>query len=87
MTEALAAHLRLLEQLRDRTRTHLCEAVPHPRGDKYCGKKRIGLLERLKKCEAAGMKRSQMVIECGTSSKTIVRLLGKVRFVCLSRKK
>lgn len=80
-------HLRLLEVLRDRTRTHHCEAVPHPRGAKYCGKKRIGLLEKLKRCEAQGMTRAQMVKECGTSSKTLVRLLGKIRFVCLSPKK
>lgn len=76
MTEALAAHLRLLERLRDRTRTHRCEAVPQRSGAKYCGKKRIGLLERLKKCEALGMTRQEMAFQCGTSSKTIVRLLG-----------
>jgi CRP-like cAMP-binding protein len=76
MTEALAAHLRLLEQLRDRTRTHHCESVPQRNGAKYCGKKRVGLIERLKKCEALGMTRQQMALQCGTSSKTIVRLLG-----------
>jgi CRP-like cAMP-binding protein len=80
-------HLRLMEQLRERTRTHICEAAPQRNGVKYCGKKRIGLLERLKKCQAEGMTRKQMADACGTSSKTIVRLLGKVRFVCLSPKK
>lgn len=82
MTEAQAAHLRLLEQLRDKIRTHESPLMIRKRnGEKYCRKQRAGLLERLKACEAQGMTRAQMIFECGTSSKTVVRLLGKIRFV------
>lgn len=82
MTDAQKnAHLRMLEQLRANTRTHSCESSTQRRGIRFSKHQKAGLLERLKRMEAAGMSRKQMVIECHTSSKTIVRLLGKVRFI------
>jgi hypothetical protein len=79
-TPAQLAHERLLQQLRERTRTHKCDSTSHPRGVRYAKRAKLGLKERLLKLQAAGMTRKQMAFECGTSSKTIVRLLGKVRF-------
>lgn len=76
MTEAQQAHQRLLELLRDKIRTHQLSPVLKRNGEKYCVQSRAKLLERLKKCEALGMTRQQMAFECGTSSKTIVRILG-----------
>ena len=76
MTEAQQAHARLLQILRDKIRTHQLSPVLKRNGEKYCVKTRANLLERLKACEARGLTRQQMAFECGTSTKTIVRLMG-----------
>jgi hypothetical protein len=76
MTEAQQAHLRLQQLLRDKITTHQLSPVLKRNGEKYCVKSRAMLLEKLRKCEALGMTRQQMAFECGTSSKTIVRILG-----------
>jgi hypothetical protein len=79
-TPAQLAHERLMQQLRERTRTHKCECKPQPRGHKYSKRDKRGLEQRLRAMEAAGMSRTQMIRDCGTSSKTLVKLLGKIRF-------
>ena len=79
MTDQLAAHLRLLEQLAPRTRTHRFEAATKERGLKYTADEKDALRKRLLALEANGMNRKQMVQETGTSHKTIVKLIGPSR--------
>ena len=71
-------HVRLMEQLRDRIRTHE-QPVVQTRGRKYLAFKRAELKKRLEACFARGMSRKQACKECGTTNKTVVRLFGNVR--------
>lgn len=77
MSPALEAHLRLLAELP--VRTHECVAVAKQRGMKYTPSEKSALHRRLLEMKALGYDRKQMASECGTTNKTIVRLLGRVK--------
>jgi len=79
MNSALEAHLRCMEKLSDKIRTHLC-TPEQARGIRYNRPQAANLKERLLEMQARGVNRKQMARECRTSSKTIVKLLGRVRF-------
>jgi len=78
-TPALEAHLRCMERMSERIRTHLCKP-PRARGERYKATQVADLKARLLELQAQGMDRKRMARECRTSSKTIVKLLGRVRF-------
>ena len=71
-------HVRLMERLRDRIRTHE-QPVVQARGRKYLAFKRAELKAKLERCFERGMSRKQACRECGTTNKTIVRIFGNVK--------
>lgn len=82
MSDAIDAHRRLVEKLRDRTRTHRQTDQPSiGAGRKYSREEREELKRRLSACFAKGLDRKRAAQECGCTNKTIVRLFGKIRFV------
>lgn len=87
MTDALAAHMRLLERLRDRITTHELEQTSKPRGMKYTKDEKELLKRRLQRCFDTGMNRKEAAKLCGCTNKTLVRMFGKIRFVDTRRKR
>jgi len=79
MNSALEAHLRCMERMSERIHTHLSQP-PRPRGERLKRPQLKDLKARMLELEASGMTRTQIARECRTSSKTIVKLLGRVRF-------
>lgn len=77
MTDALAAHQRLMEQLRDRITTHALEPIGKPHGFKRNPHERVELQKALEACFERGMTRKQAAIQCGCTNGTIVRMFGK----------
>jgi DNA invertase Pin-like site-specific DNA recombinase len=82
MTSAQQAHLRLMATLRERTRTHECRLVMKQRGSRYADYEKEALREELLRLQARGVPRKQMARECGTSNKTIRRLIGRAERRC-----
>jgi len=76
----LEAHLRCLQKLADRIRTHYAQAEMQTKGVPRRPMATEQLRLKLQDLERAGVNRKQMAIQCGTSSKTIVKLLGRRRF-------
>ena len=73
------AHLRMLEQLKCRTRTHVCrDSGRQKTGHKYSRQKREELKQRLLAMRAAGARVLEMRLATGTSNKTIIKLIGRV---------
>ena len=79
MTQAQLVHLKLMSELRDCIRTHECRIQPQANGFRYSKPERQYLKRRLAACIARGMTRSEAAIQCGTTQKTVTRLLGRVR--------
>ena len=69
------AHLKLMEELGDRIRTHY-QPVVNTRGRKYLAFKRAELKVKLEACFARGLTRKQACRACGTTNKTIKRMFG-----------
>lgn len=78
MTDALKAHLKLMEQLSDRITTHRTDEA-RGKGFKYSHAEKVELKHRLIACIRRGMNRKQACMECGCSDKSARRLLGAVR--------
>lgn len=78
MTAAQQAHLKCMELLRDRIRTHECRSVVMERGMRYTEEEKERLRKKLAACFARGMTRTEAAFECGTTIKTIVRIFGHV---------
>lgn len=76
MSPGLQAHLRLLEKLRDRTRTHEYKERHPVRGRHFTAEEKRRLREKLLRLDAAGFNRREMCRECNTTNKTIQALIG-----------
>lgn len=77
MTQAQReAHLRLLEKMREHTRTHvgMFYNTSGP-GIKHSPQKRIALRDKLLLLQSRGYTVKDMARECHTSRRTIIRLL------------
>jgi len=77
--KALAAALRIREQMQDRIRTHEWRPVVKLWGYKRTAEEQRLLAERLHAMQAAGMKRRDMIAQTNCSSDTLVKVLGRVR--------
>ncbi len=77
MSEALKAHLRLLELLPRRTHEWKTDRVEWGYKRSDADNARLG--EKLRELEAKGLSRNDMARECGCGSSTIIRHLGRMK--------
>lgn len=79
MTQAQIAHLKLMAELREKTRTHEWQPCGIEQGYKRTPEEDAELRKRLRDMEARGLTRRQMAYECGCTNKTIAKNLGPCR--------
>ena len=76
--ESPETHIKLMQELHDRIRTHH-QPVVQSRGRKYLAFKRAELKEKLEACFARGLNRKRAASVCGTTNRTIIKMFGPAR--------
>jgi hypothetical protein len=79
MSEALAAHLRLVAEYKDRTTTHKLEPAMKLIGQKMTDREKEALKADLLELQDRGITRKRMCVIARTTPKTVSRLLGKAK--------
>jgi hypothetical protein len=76
MRQAQLAHLKLMAEFRERTRTHEWQPYGIEQGHKRTPEEDAELRKRLQEMELKGLTRRQMASECGCTHRTVQNHLG-----------